>query len=123
MHRISAILCEYLFNSDFIADEAEKATERYLWHRCDYDRLSEALRRIDWELEFMYLPVNLAFEVFLSLLNDLIGIYVPTCSIHKRIPWSVIPPNALKSARSGAWKTYKELELGLAGLMVLLMLL
>ena len=58
----------------------------------------------------MYLPVNLAHEVFWSLLNDLIAIYVPTCPRHKRITWSVTSPNALKSARTDAWKTYKELR-------------
>ena len=92
------------------ADEEEEAAVRYLWHRCDYGRLSEALKRIDWELKFMYLPVKLAYEVLLSLLNDLIAIYVSTCSPHEKITWSATPPKSFKFARSDAWKTYKELR-------------
>ena len=40
----SLLVCKYLFNSDLNADEAEETTEQCLWHRCDYGRMSEALR-------------------------------------------------------------------------------
>ena len=57
---------------------------------------SAALSRVDWSVEFAHLSVNLAYGVFLHILNNFMVIYVPTCIREKRIPWLVAPLGALK---------------------------
>ena len=70
--------------------------------------MSNALSRVDWELEFCHLSVNLAYESFLNILNNLVDSCVPMCAnTHKR-PLFVNPAAALKFARTNAWKQYKE---------------
>ena len=99
----------YLFNSDLNADVYDEVQPKYFWHRGDYYQLSDALSRVDWKMEFIYLSVDSAYEVFLTILNNLVGLYVPMCVSNHRLPWAVKPPVALKLATANAWNRYKVL--------------
>ena len=105
----SPLVCDYLYSSDLDADSSEDQ-QIYLWHRGNYGKLSEALSRVDWELEFKHLSVNLKHIVFLHIVNGLIDRYIPMCFRSPRSPWSVNPPAALKTNRANAWKHYKSLR-------------
>ena len=74
----SLIVCEYLFSFDIDADE-HIVKERYLWHKGDYDSLSCALLRGDWESELMHLAADAAY-VFLQILSNLVNVYIPQYS-------------------------------------------
>ena len=65
-YRHTPVVCEYSFNSDLNADAYDDVQPKYLWHREDYCRLSDALSRVDWEMEFIYLSVDSAYEVLLT---------------------------------------------------------
>ena len=61
-------------------------------------------------MEFIYLSVDSACEVFLTILNKLVALYVPMCVSNNRLPSAVKPPVELKLARANAWKCYKVLR-------------
>ena len=88
----SPVVCEYLFDidCDLEVDVHNEIQLQYLWHRGDYCQMSEALWGVDWELEFSHLSVNLAYEMFVNILNSLINIYVPMCAKDQQLPWSVL---------------------------------
>ena len=65
--------------------------------------MTSALSRLDWKLELMHLPADVAYELFLHILKGLKDMYVPLDSGRRRIPWSSNPPAALKSAKAAAW--------------------
>ena len=105
----SPIVCDYLYSSDLDAESSEDQ-QIYLWHRGNYSQLLEALSRVDWELEFRHLSVNLKYDVFLHIVNGLIDRYIPMRFRSPGISWSVNPPAALKTNRANAWKHYKSLR-------------
>ena len=70
----SPIICEYLFNFDIDADVDDVVQQTYLWHRGDYCHMSIALSGLNWELELMHLPADVAYKLFLYILKGLIDI-------------------------------------------------
>ena len=81
--------------SSIEADDCE-SQQAYLWHRGDYGRLSDALFRVNWKMEFMDLSSDLAYDIFLHIVNGLIDMYVLSCPNTCRVPWSVKPPAGLR---------------------------
>ena len=80
---------------------------KYSWHRGDYRQINFLLCEIDWEFEFLNIPVDLMFCKLKSILDLLINRLVPTASIiHARKPRS--PPNHLKAERKTAWQSFKR---------------
>ena len=72
--RHTLVVCEYLCNFDLNTDVYDEVQPKYLWHRGDYCQVSDALSRVDWEMEFIYLSVDSVYEVFLTILSNLVGL-------------------------------------------------
>ena len=58
----------------------------------------------------MNLSADLAYDIFLHIVNGLIDMYVLSCPNTRRVPWSVKPPAGLRVDRAYAWKNYKDLK-------------
>ena len=106
----SPVICDYLFNSVLDGDEYDDDQPKYSWNKGNYCLLSDALSRVDWEMEFSHLSVDSAYKLFLTILDNLVDLYVPRCVWGHGVPWTVKPPAALKVTRANAWRQYKELR-------------
>ena len=62
----SPVWCQYLYNSNLEADDCG-TQQIYLWHTGDYGRLSDALLRVNWEMKFVNLSADLAYNIFLHI--------------------------------------------------------
>ena len=106
----SPVVCDYLFclNQEIVRQGTWRP--KFQWFRGNYASISSALSEVDWELEFMYLGVQDSYEVFLSIIMQLVNHYVPVSSGDPSPPWSVRPPRVLGRDRSNAWRHYKYLR-------------
>ena len=79
-----------------------------LWHKGNYQAMSERLAVVDWEVLFEGESVDGCFGVFREVLLCLCNEFVPVRSVSSAPRWIVPPPRALLRQRAAAWAHFKE---------------
>lgn len=102
------IVYDYVFEVQSMVDTT--VSNRLLWHKGNYSKLSSALSLVDWEYELAYLNSCQSFNRFKFIVSDLVKECVP-CKppAPDKIspPWQVRPPGDLVRRRQEAWSNYK----------------
>ena len=74
--------------------------------------MNELLSSFDWDVEFIDLSVNEAYNRLLSIISSLGKSFAPCrsnyCQNVPHKPWKYKPPKNVTSSRSLAWKNYSE---------------
>ena len=79
------------------------------WSKGNYSDLTDSLKTIDWNLEFMFLDVNSAYNVFCNILNDHVQQFVPIFSPKHLTPsWERNIPSHFNRNISQCWRSYKD---------------
>ena len=105
------IVFDYVFEEQNVSDDP--VTNRMLWHKGDYSKLSRALSQVDWVFELAYLNSCESFSKFASIVSDLAKDCVPCkppAPKKTSPPWRVHPPGGLIRQRQEAWCNYKTVR-------------
>ena len=105
----ASIHCQYTF--DIEVQTPSYSPLRTLWFRGRYDLINRSLADIDWDIEFMHLNAQEAFDSLIETLRPLIAQYVPTSDQSRnrdKVPWKTSPPTSLKRKRTETWQDYKH---------------
>ena len=90
-----SIHCSYIFDSDY--QSKTPAHSHLMWHWGQYNRITQALCEIDWDVEFRFLSAQDSFALLLSILQPLILQNNPTRKqgqLNSKLPWKRNPPTS-----------------------------
>ena len=104
-----SVHCQYTFDKELYL--STRSVKYHSWFKGQYNVINDILSDFDWDVEFMHLTTQEAFDHLMDILQPLIIQYVPTYDRNRhaaRIPWKTCPPTSMKRKRKEAWQKYKQ---------------
>ena len=102
----SPVVCSVIFQFRTNV-ETVGSQEKLSWARADFDRISEDISEVDWEVAFDDLDVNECYDMFLSIVQNSILRNVPYREVPRTGKWISNPPRNIILQRKILWDTFK----------------
>ena len=93
----------------YLASDMERC-DRWSWSKGDYDAFSDELFEVEWEMLFEGLDASQCYQLFCSILLEMVPDFVPKQNLGRKDGWLARPPGSLARRLKSSWKRFKELR-------------
>ena len=101
------VVCEYILQFN-ITENFLNSSERILWSKGNYMRMSDNILAVDWDYEFDSKSLDECYTYFVHFMKELIDRFVPTGAHASSPTWMKGPPRWLEREKGSKWKEYKR---------------